>query len=210
MTGSYDLMLLLVALLDLHPAPCRRLRIATLCYNRRNAVEMLGLLETKKIGGLTLLASTFFAGHNKELHERFREELAEFPGSQTAAARSHAKVVLFRLRRRRRVGFGGFGQPPHERQPRATDAVPRPALHDWHAAWIDTLVSAMKATRTTIRARVDAVLAVMLDGAMPFQVRQYVAEKEAAGEAPDDPRGRKAPIRAANTPLLRPGRRPDR
>src|SRR6516162_11454369 len=45
MTGTYDLMLLLVALLDLHPAPCRRLRIATLAYAKRNAAELLSLLE---------------------------------------------------------------------------------------------------------------------------------------------------------------------
>jgi hypothetical protein len=42
----------------------------------------------------------------------------------------------------------------------------------------------MKATAATIRARVDGILGVMLDGAMPFQVRQFVAEREAAGEAP--------------------------
>ncbi len=95
MTGSYDLMLLLVALLDLHAAPCRRLRIATLCYNRRNAVEMLGLLETKKIGALTWLASDFFRGHNKELDEWFRGELAAYPGSRIAAARNHCKIVCF-------------------------------------------------------------------------------------------------------------------
>ncbi len=95
MNGNYDLMVLLVALLDLHPAPCRRLRIATLCFNRRNAVELLGLLESGKIGGLTLLASTFFQGHNKELDEWFRGELAAYPGSKTAAARSHCKVVCF-------------------------------------------------------------------------------------------------------------------
>src|ERR1700680_3226910 len=42
----------------------------------------------------------------------------------------------------------------------------------------------MKATATTIRARVEAVLAVILDGGLPYQVRQYVAEREAEGEAP--------------------------
>src|ERR1700719_4500437 len=95
MTGSYDLMLLLVALLDLHPAPCRRLRIATLCFNQRNSVELLGLLEAGKIGGLTLLASDFFRGHNKELFEGFRADLKEFAKSKIAAARSHCKVVCY-------------------------------------------------------------------------------------------------------------------
>jgi hypothetical protein len=42
----------------------------------------------------------------------------------------------------------------------------------------------MKATAATARARVDDLLQVILDGAAPFQIRQYVAEKEQAGEPP--------------------------
>ena len=118
------------------------MRIATLCYNRRNAVEMLGLLETKKIGGLTLLASTFFAGHNKETHERFREELAEFPGSQTAAARSHAKVCCFDFADGAGLVLEGSANlRTNGNREQLMLCHDRP-LHDWHAAWIDTLVSA--------------------------------------------------------------------
>jgi hypothetical protein len=42
----------------------------------------------------------------------------------------------------------------------------------------------MKATAATIRARVDDILRILLDGAQSWDVRQYVAEKEAAGEPP--------------------------
>ena len=129
MTGRYDLMLLLVALLDLHPTPCRRLRIATLCFNRRNAVEMLGLLESGKIGGLTLLASSFFKANNKELFESFRDDLADFPTSRIAAAQFTLQGGLFRLRRRDRAGVGGVEQPPDQLQSRTdgADERPRPA-----------------------------------------------------------------------------------
>jgi hypothetical protein len=141
MTGSYDLMVLLAALLDLHPFPCRRLRIATLCYNKRNAVELLGLLETGKVGGLTLLASSFFRGHNKELDEWFRGELTAYPGSRTAAARSHCKVVCFDFADGTGLVLEGSANLRtngnreqmllcHDRQ-----------LHDWHAQWIDELVA---------------------------------------------------------------------
>jgi hypothetical protein len=41
-----------------------------------------------------------------------------------------------------------------------------------------------RATKTTKRDRVAAVLQVMLDGAQPHQVRQFVAEKTAAEEYP--------------------------
>jgi hypothetical protein len=42
----------------------------------------------------------------------------------------------------------------------------------------------MKATRATIRARVEDLARVICDGAMPFQIRRYVADAEAAGEPP--------------------------
>jgi hypothetical protein len=42
----------------------------------------------------------------------------------------------------------------------------------------------MKATKATVRARVDDVLRIRLDGAEFWDIRQYVAEKERAGEQP--------------------------
>lgn len=141
MTGRYDLMLLLVALLDLHPAPCRRLRIATLCYNRRNAVELLGLLESGKVGGLTLLASSFFKDHNKELDEWFRGELAAYPGSKTAAARSHCKVVCFDFADGAGLVLEGSANLRTNGNREQLALINDRALHDFHATWIDDTVS---------------------------------------------------------------------
>jgi hypothetical protein len=41
-----------------------------------------------------------------------------------------------------------------------------------------------KASKATVQARVEDILRVLLDGAQPWDVRQYVSEKEAAGEEP--------------------------
>jgi hypothetical protein len=41
-----------------------------------------------------------------------------------------------------------------------------------------------KSTAHTVRARVDDVLRILLDGAQPWDVVSYVSEKEAAGEPP--------------------------
>jgi len=141
MTGRYDLTLLLVALLDLHPAACRRLRIATLCYNRRNAAELLGLLESKKVGALTLLASSFFRDHNKELDEWFRGELAEFPGSTTAVARSHCKVVCFDFADGVGLVMEGSANLRTNGNREQLFLCHDRALHDWHAQWIDATVN---------------------------------------------------------------------
>ena len=42
----------------------------------------------------------------------------------------------------------------------------------------------MKADKATIRARVDDILRVILDGAQPWDIRQYVSQRQAAGEPP--------------------------
>ncbi len=140
MNGNYlDLMVLLVALLDLHPAPCRRLRIATLCFNKRNAVELLGLLESGKIGGLTLLASTFFQGHNKELDEWLRGELAGYPGSKTAAARSHCKVVCFDFEDGAGLVLEGSANLRTNGNREQMILCHDRELHDFHAAWIEEI-----------------------------------------------------------------------
>jgi hypothetical protein len=141
MTGTYDLMLLLVALLDLHPAPCRRLRIATLAYAKRNAAELLSLLESGKVGGLTLLASSFFRGHNKELCEWFADELADFPGSRAAYARNHCKVVAFDFADGAGLVLEGSANLRTNGNREQLCLVNDRALHDWHAQWIDGLVN---------------------------------------------------------------------
>jgi hypothetical protein len=95
LSGRVDLCILLVAILDGCGVRCERLRFATLCFSQRNTVELLTLLESGKIGGLTLLASCFFRDHNKELAEAFAADLADYPGSRLAFARNHAKVCVF-------------------------------------------------------------------------------------------------------------------
>src|SRR2546423_696893 len=69
MTGTYDLCQVITATAARLPT-LRQLRIATLCFSKRNAAELLSLLETRPGLRLTLLVSAFFKGHNKELFER--------------------------------------------------------------------------------------------------------------------------------------------
>src|SRR5262245_45693853 len=57
MTGLYDLMHLLIVLLDRFGSPCRVLRIATLSLSRRNVQEMVALFDQGKVRQLSLLTS---------------------------------------------------------------------------------------------------------------------------------------------------------
>lgn len=142
MTGTYDLCQVIVATVKLLPA-CRHLRIATLCFSKRNAAELLGLLETYPTMRLTLLVSAFFQGHNKELYEHTAEDFDEYRDrTQLAAARSHCKVVAFDISDSDGLIFEGSANLRTNKNREQLTVIRDRRLHDWHAAWIDALVSA--------------------------------------------------------------------
>jgi hypothetical protein len=138
-TGRYDLMHLLVCLLD-RLGLARGVRIATLSYNGRNLQEMLGILDAPDPPRLTLLCSAFFRDHNKELWE---ETLEAFRGrgQRCAAARTHAKVITLDLAAGIKLSLEGSANLRSNGNREQFVLVNDAGLHDWHAAWIDDLVA---------------------------------------------------------------------
>jgi len=141
MTGFYDLMQVISATLARLPT-CSHLRIATLCYSKRNTAEILSILDQRRGAGFafTMLVSDFFADHNKDIYERFRDELAEHPGAKIAAARSHCKVVAFDTGAGDGLVFEGSANLRTNRNREQLTVVRDRVLHDFHAGWIDQLV----------------------------------------------------------------------
>ncbi|MBX9622701.1 MAG: hypothetical protein K2X82_02700 [Gemmataceae bacterium] len=140
MTGFYDLGQVIAAVCRARPVG--RLRVATLCYSRRNVAELVGLLDAGAVGAVTLLASDFFRGHNKDLDAWARGELAARPGCRVGAARTHCKVVCFDLGPADGLVFEGSANLRTNRNREQLTAIRDRPLHDWHAAWIDQLVTA--------------------------------------------------------------------
>ncbi len=139
MAGRYDLMHLLAALID-RIGIIDQARIATLSYNGRNLAEMLALIDGGKVKTLTLLCSAFFRDHNKELWE---ETLSEFRdrGQRAAAARSHAKIVTMAVAGGARYALEGSANLRSNGNREQFALFRDAALHDFHATWIDQLVS---------------------------------------------------------------------
>jgi hypothetical protein len=139
MTGRYDLMHLIAALVT-HLGGAEALRIATLSYNGRNLAEMVALLDSGAVQSLTLLCSAFFRDHN---HELWEGTLADFRGrgQRAAAARSHAKVVTLAAADGRRLSLEGSANLRTNSNREQLCLTDDAALHDWHAAWIDQLVT---------------------------------------------------------------------
>lgn len=139
MLGSFDLMQVIVAALQL-ATRIDHLRIATLCFSKRNTAEILSLLESRPDLRFTLLVSDFFKGHNKELFERFSEEIQEHSQARLGTARTHAKVVTFEFGDSDGLVFEGSANLRTNGNREQLTVIRDRGLHDWHAAWIDELV----------------------------------------------------------------------
>jgi hypothetical protein len=141
MLGTFDLCQVISATAKRVPE-LRHLRVATLCYSKRNVAELCSLLEGRKDDplALTLLVSVFFREHNKALHEYAVGELTEYPNVRIGAARSHCKVTLFDLGAGDGLVFEGSANLRTNKNREQLAAVRDRPLHDWHAAWIDDLV----------------------------------------------------------------------
>lgn len=140
MTGTYDLMHLIIVLLDRLGSPCQQLRIATLSLLARNVTEMASLLDAGKVQRLDLLASDFFSRHDKAIFNELVQELSS-RGQRVAAARSHCKVVCLALEDGRKYLLEGSANLRTNKNQEQFALTWDAALHDWYAVWLDDMVS---------------------------------------------------------------------
>jgi hypothetical protein len=145
MTGRYDLMHVLVLLLERQAprGPCR-LRIATLSYNARNVTELLAQIDAGRIGQLTFLCSKFFRENDTEIYVLLQKELQERNPDgrhRLAASRNHAKVVTFHWADGTCYALEGSANLRSNSNQEQYALINDRGLHDFHASWIEELVS---------------------------------------------------------------------
>lgn len=138
-SGRFDLMDMLAVLVG-KIGPCPEMRLATLSYNRRNLDVMVGMMDGGAVAKMTLLCSAFFRDHNRDLWadtlEAFRTR-----GQRAAAARSHCKIVCLIANDGRRFTLSGSANLRTNSNAEQFCLVHGQAVHDWHAAFVDELVS---------------------------------------------------------------------
>jgi hypothetical protein len=139
MTGLYDLMHLLIVLLDRLGSPCCTLRIATLSLSRRNVQEMVSLFDQSKVRQLDLLTSDFFRKHDDDI---FAELVQEFHsrGQRVAAARSHCKIVTARLEDGQHYVLEGSANLRTNSNQEQFCLSRDPLLHGWYDVWLSDMV----------------------------------------------------------------------
>ncbi|HTU20250.1 MAG TPA: hypothetical protein VMG10_19455 [Gemmataceae bacterium] len=141
MSGTYDLMHLLIALLQRFEAPADTMRVATLSLSSRNVAEMAALLDAGTIRRLDVLTSDFHCKHDKDIFGELVKELATQRGQRVGAARSHCKIVTLALDDGRRYVLHGS---PNLRTNKNLEQVcieQSASLWSFYDAWIADMVS---------------------------------------------------------------------
>ena len=139
MTGSYDLMHLLIVLLD-KLGPCQEMQIATLSLSARNVTEMSALLDSGKVRQLSILVSDFFRRHDKVI---FIELVTAFSkrNQRVAAARSHCKIVTLALEDGRRFTLEGSANLRTNSNIEQFCLTQGVELYEWYSDWISEMVA---------------------------------------------------------------------
>lgn len=140
MTGRYDLMQLVEAIIDA-VGDVWRLRIATLSYNARNLSDLTTLVDDGRVAAVSLLCSAFFRDHNKELWQETQDEFRQRKGCVCAAQRSHAKVVAFEFQNGRTLFLEGSANLRTNGNREQFMLADWPEVYDWHASWIDRMIA---------------------------------------------------------------------
>jgi hypothetical protein len=148
MTGTYDLMHLLVALLDALGSPCETMRVSTLSLSARNVAEMAALLDSGKVKRLDLLCSDFFRKHDKAIFAGLLQEFAS-RGQRVAAARSHCKVVTLALEDGRRYALEGSANLRTNHNVEQFALARDPELFAWYDGWLDAMMTKYEVHETT-------------------------------------------------------------
>jgi hypothetical protein len=139
-TARMDLTDVIAALIG-KLGPCERMRVATLGFNEANLRTMLAWLDAGAVRSLSLVASIFFRSHKGDL---WTETLDEFRrrGQRAACCHSHAKVVALAFADGPRLAIEGSANLCGNGSGREQFCMIHDrALHDWHATWIDELVT---------------------------------------------------------------------
>ncbi len=145
LTGSFDFALVLTCVIQSRPVRCDDLTITTLAFSRRNTAELAKLLDSGKVGRLTLLCSDFMAKSNASIYQGAVEELVDRRGQTVASSRCHSKTALLAFADGMRLIFSGSMNLRTNKNVESMIVLNDPEPHDlysWYAGWIQERVSA--------------------------------------------------------------------
>jgi hypothetical protein len=143
--GNFPLWSIVPAALTLAaPAMIEALSIATLGFSASNASDLLSQIDAGRIRYVSIVASVYFQRQNPAEYKIMAEGLAE-RGQRIVAIRSHAKVITLALSDGRRFAIESSANLRSCRNIEQISFTQSPALHAFHAGWINEVISSAEA-----------------------------------------------------------------
>lgn len=136
MRGNWHAWDLVPAVLRLSKCRIDTLRVATLGFNKDNAVELANLLDQGSIGRVRFLCSVYFRDATQDVYQFLAAELAN-RGQQLLAMRNHAKLLLFEMENGARYVVESSANLRSCRNVEQFALSNDRGLLDFHAGWID-------------------------------------------------------------------------
>jgi hypothetical protein len=143
MKGNYNAWDLVPAVLRLAaPAVIDHLDVATLGFNKQNAIQLVTLLDEGRIGSCTFIASTMYWDQERAVCNQLAAALESRPPSRFSALRNHAKVILFTMSDGARYVIEGSANLRSCRNVEQFCLLNDSHVHTFHHQWISDLAKA--------------------------------------------------------------------
>ncbi len=138
-SGRFALLDYLPAILEMTGVSADQVWLATLGFSKKNIVALCGMLDSRQIGHLWLVASHYFKSTSKGIYEMAVEEFAKRPTAKFLSLRNHSKLLLIRLADGRVVTFESSASARSCKNVEQTTAFGDPGLFAHHRQWIGGL-----------------------------------------------------------------------
>lgn len=147
MRGNWHGWDLVPAVLRLAGGPAiELLYVATLGFNKDNAVELANLLDAGRIKRVRFVCSVYFRDATRDIFEFLAAEL-QARGQELLAMRNHAKLLLFRLEDGRSYVVESSANLRSCRNVEQFALSHDAGLFDFHVAWMDAQLANRGARR---------------------------------------------------------------
>lgn len=141
MRGNYNAWDLVPAVLRIiAPDTLDYLGIATLGFNRRNAAQLIGLLDAGQVKTVDFICSVMYADKEKAVCHDVARQLAARSG-RFAAIRCHAKLLLFQTASGQFYVYEGSANLRSCRNIEQFVLTQDQALLKFHRSWIDQVLT---------------------------------------------------------------------
>lgn len=138
LNGTFALWDFVPAVLELTGEPIRDLIVATLGFSKNNVAALAELIDAGQVKHVSVLCSHYFSAADSDIYAQM-VELCQKHGFPIAAMRSHAKLLLMAVGRRRLVVESSANLRSCHNVEQAT-LFDNPKLYEFHGKWIQELL----------------------------------------------------------------------